>query len=200
MKDKDLKVEMDKYENKYCLRDKSSLLVACHLPTYGIGYKGDLLYHIKDDLRYFMRITKNNIVVMGRGTWESLPKKPLKNRLNIIISNNNYDILDKEINDNKYENTVVIKNFKLLLEYLKKNSSDMKIYYIGGESIYKYVVDNDLIDNMLITEIKSKDNLKPNIDTYFDYSNYNEYKLIEKSDIYIERYYEYVFTQYKRII
>ena len=88
-KDSDLEIERIKYNKTKCLRDKSFLIVACHLPTYGIGYNGNLLFNIKKDLLNFMDITKNNIVVMGRGTWESLPKKPLKNRINIILSNNN---------------------------------------------------------------------------------------------------------------
>ena len=55
--------------------------------NWGIGYNGDLLEHIPADLKNFRKLTENNIVVMGRKTWDSLPKKPLLNRSNIIITN-----------------------------------------------------------------------------------------------------------------
>lgn len=43
--------------------------------NYGIGYKGELLCHIKEDLKHFKEVTSKNIVIMGRKTWDSLPKK-----------------------------------------------------------------------------------------------------------------------------
>jgi dihydrofolate reductase len=46
---------------------------------WGIGFNGDLLEHIPEDLKYFKKLTMNNIVVMGKKTWNSLPKKPLPN-------------------------------------------------------------------------------------------------------------------------
>ena len=54
--------------------------------NWGIGYKGNLLCHLKDDLKRFKQITEDNIVVMGMTTYESLPKKPLSNRTNIVIT------------------------------------------------------------------------------------------------------------------
>jgi dihydrofolate reductase len=55
--------------------------------NWGIGYDGDLLEHIPEDLKYFKELTSNNWVVMGRKTWDSLPKKPLPNRQHLIITN-----------------------------------------------------------------------------------------------------------------
>ena len=55
--------------------------------NWGIGYNGNLLEHIPEDLKHFKTITTNHTVVMGSKTWDSLPKKPLLNRINIIISN-----------------------------------------------------------------------------------------------------------------
>ena len=54
--------------------------------NWGIGYNGQLLEHISDDLKRFKELTSNNTVVMGRKTWESLPNKPLPNRLNIVLT------------------------------------------------------------------------------------------------------------------
>ena len=54
--------------------------------NWGIGYNGDLLEHIPEDLKYFKALTTGHVVVMGRKTWDSLPQKPLKDRLNIVVS------------------------------------------------------------------------------------------------------------------
>ena len=67
---------------------------------WGIGYNGDLLEKIPEDLKYFKTLTTGNIVIMGRKTWDSLPKQPLPNRLNFIITsqtkNNGCDLVNGE--------------------------------------------------------------------------------------------------------
>jgi len=53
--------------------------------NWNIGYDGDLLYKISEDLKRFRRLTEGNIIIMGRKTFESLPdKKALPNRINIV--------------------------------------------------------------------------------------------------------------------
>ena len=54
--------------------------------NWGIGYNGELLEHIPEDMKHFRELTEDNIVIMGRKTWDSLPTKPLPNRDNLIIS------------------------------------------------------------------------------------------------------------------
>lgn len=62
------------------------LIVACD-PNGGIGYQGKLPWDkIEDDLPRFKELTSGKIVVMGRKTYESLPVKPLPNRINVVIS------------------------------------------------------------------------------------------------------------------
>ena len=56
--------------------------------NWGIGFEGQLLERLPPDMKYFKEITSNNAVVMGRKTWDSLPLKPLPNRLNLIITKN----------------------------------------------------------------------------------------------------------------
>ena len=67
-----------------------NIIVAHSWPEFGIGFENQLPWHIPADLKRFSSITTNNIVVMGRKTWESLPEKmrPLPNRLNIVITRN----------------------------------------------------------------------------------------------------------------
>lgn len=51
-----------------------------------IGKNGDLIWHLPGDLKRFKTLTMGHPVIMGRKTWDSLPKKPLPGRLNIILS------------------------------------------------------------------------------------------------------------------
>ena len=54
--------------------------------NFGIGFNGDLLEHIPEDLKRFKQLTTNKTIIMGRKTWESLPNKPLPDRLNIVVT------------------------------------------------------------------------------------------------------------------
>lgn len=104
----------------------TNIIVAHSWPEYGIGMQNKLPWCISADLKRFSDITTNNIVIMGRKTWESLPDKvrPLPNRLNIVITNNpnnyyttnntnidNVNVNAKEIDNTKqkYKDTVFIK-------------------------------------------------------------------------------------------
>lgn len=53
-----------------------------------IGKKGDLIWHIREDLKRFKALTMSHPVIMGRKTWESLPKRPLPGRRNIVLTRN----------------------------------------------------------------------------------------------------------------
>lgn len=53
-----------------------------------IGRNGDLIWHLPGDLKHFKALTTGHAVIMGRRTWESLPKRPLPGRLNIVVSRN----------------------------------------------------------------------------------------------------------------
>lgn len=101
------------------------LILACDLKG-GIGYQNKLPWHIPLDLSRFKNLTKNGVVVMGRKTWESLPKKPLPNRVNVVISNT-----IKEL-----DNAIVLPNIGRL-----KNADD--VWVIGGnnlvESVWEYI-------------------------------------------------------------
>jgi dihydrofolate reductase len=62
------------------------LIIACD-PKGGIGYQNKLPWsHIEGDLPRFKQLTTGKVVVMGRNTYESLPKKPLPNRFNVVVS------------------------------------------------------------------------------------------------------------------
>lgn len=61
-------------------------MIAAVGPDLELGIRGDLVWHISADLKNFKRLTSGHPVIMGRKTWESLPKRPLPGRKNIVLS------------------------------------------------------------------------------------------------------------------
>lgn len=122
--------------------------------NWGIGYNGDLLAHIPNDLKYFKELTTGHVVIMGRKTWDSLPNKPLSNRKHIIITHDiNNPAIDSEV------------SFGCTLEELLKSGlKEFKedVFIIGGGSIYEQLL--PLCDRVYVTKILKK---FENVDTYF---------------------------------
>ena len=95
--------------------------------NWAIGKNNKLMWSIPADMKYFRETTKGNIVIMGRKTLESFPQsQPLKNRVNIVITNNK---------DYKVKDAVVVHSIEEALEEAKKYEGIP--YVIGGESIYR---------------------------------------------------------------
>lgn len=102
-----------------------NIIVACD-NNNGIGKNNKLPWYNKDDITYFSNITKgdkNNSIIMGRKTWESIQKKPLIDRDNLILS--------KTLNMNK-----CFKNIEELIIFINDKKYSVN-WIIGGETIYK---------------------------------------------------------------
>lgn len=119
--------------------------------NWGIGYKGELLEHIPADLKRFKELTTGHVVVMGRKTWDSLPKKPLPNRINYVIT--------KEAKPSNEEVAYFDMN---CIKMMIQKQSDYEYFIIGGGIIYKELL--PLCDRVYVTKIY-KDH--ENVDTYF---------------------------------
>ena len=161
-------------------------LIAAVDKNWAIGRNNKLLVSIPDDMKFFRETTTGKVVVMGRKTLESFPgKKPLKNRVNIVLTG-----------DRSYQadGAVIVHDMEELHEELKKYPSE-DIYVIGGESIYKQLLDE--CDVAHITKIDfayEADAWFPNLDekeewvvtadseeqTYFDLE-YHSYKYEKKA-------------------
>lgn len=154
--------------------------------NWGIGFNGDLLVHIPEDLKYFKKLTSEHAVVMGRKTWDSLPKKPLPDRLNIVISNEPKEILgDLSIR-------IGMEEAKARLQYL---SEDAEWFVIGGGTIYKQLL--PYCDRVYVTKIyKTYDN----VDTYFpNLDQMEDWKVRECNEYGIYDGVTYQFLVYDRI-
>lgn len=120
-------------------------LIAAVNENWGIGKGNDLLYRIKEDMKFFRRTTENNIIIIGRKTLESFPNgEPLKNRTNIVLTNNpSY----------KKENTVIANGIGELFGILSAYPSD-RIYVCGGGTVYRALL--PYCDEALITMVHDK--------------------------------------------
>ena len=118
-------------------------LIAAVDSNWAIGYQNKLLVSIPDDMKLFRNTTQGHVVVMGRKTLESFPNgRPLKNRVNVVLTS------DKSY---KVEGAIVVHSLEELDAELEKYDSD-EIYVIGGESIYRQLLDR--CDRAYITKIE----------------------------------------------
>jgi thymidylate synthase len=127
---------------------------------------GKLPWNCKEDLKFFREKTLNNVVVMGRKTFDSIVEaigKPLKNRINIVLTKNKTLYEERFLKD---ENVFFFESFENLIENLKLYLSK-DIFIIGGTGIYSYFLDNNLVDSIFMNEIRTKSDLGINYDTFF---------------------------------
>lgn len=122
-----------------------------------LGKNNDLIWRFKQDMKFFKNTTMGHPIVMGRKTFESLPKV-LPGRKNIVISTS-------EIRNNEIEIYKSIKEF--LLKYQEFNED---IFIIGGASIYSQFI--DLATKMYLTEIEATDE---NADVYYPKFNLDDW-------------------------
>ena len=154
---------------------------------WGIGFNGELLEHIPEDLKYFKELTMNNIVVMGRKTWDSLPKKPLPKRLNVVICHTN--TIDY------YE--AVCCNLEEAIEMIKfsQEKDNREWFVIGGGQIYKQLL--PLCKKVYVTKIYKK---HENIDAFFpNLDETDEWKATPVSDVREYNDISYQFWIYERV-
>ncbi|MCR5581660.1 MAG: dihydrofolate reductase [Pseudobutyrivibrio sp.] len=152
--------------------------------NWAIGKNNQLLVSIPDDMKFFRSTTMNKVVVMGRKTLESFPNgKPLKNRVNIVLTRDmSYQVKDAIVVHSKEE---------LMKELEKYNQED--IYVIGGESIYRLLLDD--CHRAFVTYV----DYAYDADTYFpNLDELPDWKLSEESEE--QTYYdlEFYFRTYTR--
>ena len=143
-------------------------LIVCVDLMGNIGRNNDLLFHIKEDMKFFREKTSNNIVVMGYNTWLSLNEKELPNRKNIVLTNEN-------ISNVTTSNDI----FKVINEYKEED-----VYIIGGAYVYNECLRLGLVDEILITIVPT---IIEGADTTVDLSLMQEYKKQKNCVLILER-------------
>ena len=162
-------------------------LIAAVARNNAIGYKNRLLYWLPNDLKRFKQLTTGHTIVMGRKTYESLPKGALPNRRNIVLTRGK----NKEENlAEKYPGCDV---YASLEEALSNCAAEEEVYVIGGASVYKQAMSR--ADRLCLTEIEDT---PKQADAFFpDYSEWKECAR-EQHDTDEKHAYRYAFTDYIR--
>ena len=159
-------------------------LIAAVDKNWAIGCKNKLLVSIPADMKFFRETTTGKVVVMGRKTLESFPNgQPLKKRVNIVLTH------DKNF---KAGDAIIVYSMEELREELKKYPSE-DIYVIGGETIYKQLLDD--CDVAHITKIDyafEADAYFPNLDEM------PEWKITQDSEEQTYFDLEYYFYKYEK--
>jgi dihydrofolate reductase len=140
-----------------------SIIVAVS-DDWGIGKDNELLWHISEDLKRFKRLTTGKTVIMGKKTWESLPRRPLPGRKNIVLTDNPKEIIENAVTAYSIEGA------------LGKCEKDEEIFIIGGGSIYRQFM--PIADQLYITHVHKK----AQADIYFPEIDLKIWEITEKEE------------------
>lgn len=132
-------------------------LIAAVARNRAIGKDNKLIYWLPDDMKRFKALTTGHTIIMGRRTFESLPKGALPNRRNIVLSRTRQDFTGCDA-------------YSSLEEAIAHCAEDEDIYVIGGEEVYRQAIGK--ADRLCLTEV---DDTPDGADAFFpDYSGWRE--------------------------
>jgi len=140
-----------------------SIIVAI-AENLAIGKNNDLLWHIPEDMKRFRKITTGHTVIMGKRTYESLPRRPLPNRRNLVIT----DIPGEQI-----EGCVMAYSID---EAISKCDPTDENFIIGGASVYRQFLPK--ADRLYLTRVNK--NLEG--DVFFPLIDWPNWELISRED------------------
>lgn len=147
-----------------------------------IGYQGTLPWYLPNDLKFFKQMTLNNAVVMGRKTFEGMNKRPLPNRINIILTT-----------DRSYqaEGVKVMHSREEVLDFAKEYPGDT--FITGGANVFSFFMEDvDVLHRTLIEGEFKGDTFIPEID-------WKKWKLVEIEEGIVDdrNKYPHVFETYR---
>lgn len=155
-------------------------VVVCMDENRGIGYRGRLLYSIKEDMKHFYQLTVNKVIVYGRNTLNTFPSgKPLPKRENIVLS--------KTVD--AIEGCTVVRSMEELEDYCHIHRIT-DIYVIGGECVYRQILPyTEYIHMTYVYAYKQADRFFPVFEEDF---------ILQDSQMYENTDVKYAFFTYKR--
>jgi len=157
--------------------------------NWKIGFNGQMLVEIEEDLHRFRRITEGHIVIMGRKTLEAIPeKKPLPNRINILVTRN------KDYNPEGFK---VVNSLEDLFPLLKEINPDKEkeVFVTGGGTIARQLLlfCNKAYITKIFKDFRDTDTFIPNLDLDDDWEAVWESEVQKQDDIY------YRYINYERV-
>jgi dihydrofolate reductase len=149
-----------------------------------IGKNGQLLCHLPSDLQHFKQITSGKTVVMGERTFFSLPKHPLPNRKNIVLT---------DVPNKTFEGAQSVYSIEEIVDLFSK--TDEEIFIIGGGMVYRQMM--PFADKLYITHIHHS---WQDADTFFPEIDSNTWTLTQSETMPADdkNPYDYSFAEYIR--
>jgi len=141
--------------------------IVCVAKDWGIGKKNGLLFNLPADMKFFRETTKHNVVVMGYSTYLSLPKRPLPNRVNIVL-------WDQATSLDCLEGCITFNKFDTLLNFVQILAKEYDVYVCGGASVYRLFL--EYYDEILVTYVDATD---PEATAFFPNLDKNELYYID---------------------
>lgn len=159
-------------------------LIVAVADNWAIGVKGDLPWHISEDLKYFKRTTHGYPVIMGRTTYFSLPFRPLKGRKNIVLN----------LGGDPIPEVCCVYSFDEAFAEAEATGLD-KCFVMGGASVYRAAV--PMVDRLYITHVHT---CIDEADVFFPEIDPEVWKVESRSEMYTdpETGYEFEFVVYVR--
>ena len=156
-------------------------IIAAVAKNRAIGNKNKLIYWLPNDLKRFKALTTGHTIIMGRNTYESLPKGALPNRRNVVLSRTTKKLPGCDV-------------YPTLEAALQSCKEDEDIYIIGGARVYEQAM--PIADRLCLTEVN---NTPAEADAFFP--DYSKGWRIEKKETHPkdERHdFKYAFVDYVR--
>ena len=146
---------------------------------FGIGKRNGLLFSLPLDMKFFRETTLNHVVCMGENTLLSFPNsKPLKNRTNIVLSQDP---------THNYEGVINVHTFEDFLRKIKEYAVDDTVFIIGGASIYRQTL--PYVDRIYLTKVNADGGAEVffvNLDEEKDFSLVKESEPVMDGDLEIK--------------
>lgn len=153
-----------------------SIIVACSRKNV-IGNKGIIPWYLPEDQAHFKKLTMNQVVVMGRITFEEIFKKlkgPLPGRTNIVITKRNNQEWLKIADNLESKSLYIVDSFEKALTLIQEKFPQKEIFFAGGESIYEKAL--PLVQRIYLTKIDAEFAG----DRYFPQLDLNQFVTVEE--------------------
>ncbi|MDX1905229.1 MAG: dihydrofolate reductase [Thermonemataceae bacterium] len=132
-----------------------------------IGSEGKIPWHLAEDMNFFRKLTEHNVIIMGRKTFESLPRR-LPNRIHIIISRNRRFVPP-------YDDCYVVNSLDAAIDF-SRTFVGKNIFIIGGGEIYQQALQKKAVEKIFLTKVQTE----PKGDTFFPVVNPQDWQETNK--------------------
>lgn len=130
-----------------------------------IGKEGTLPWNLPNEMKHFVEVTMDDVVVMGRKTYESIPNRPLKNRVNIVLTSNE---------DYEAPGAIVVHSKQAIMDYVK--DIEKPIHVIGGTTLFELFLEEvDVLYRTVVEEAFEGDTYMPEI-------NYRYFRVVDSKE------------------